>query len=142
MPALHRNDVPGPGQQWQPFKSGNSIVLTSADGESAVYLLQSVTSTEPYFKTVDITTEASTCKSVSTHVFSAADGSHEITLNFEHLDIIGTEPANQLAGLSIEATLSEPVPGEPENKSAEHCAAMNRHQQQRLLFWHQQSSRT
>ena len=103
-------------KQWQPVESGNSIVFTNADGESAVYLLQSIMLSEPYVAKIDVNSSAldtPLCEMTSTHVFVAEDGSHEITMNFLQRDSDGINPEEDQLGLRIRAFLPATESGEP-----------------------------
>lgn len=95
-------------KQWQPVESGNSIVMTNTDGDSTVYLLQSIILNEPYVASVDVNSSAldsPICKMTSTHIFSSEDGSHEIYWYFTQRDTDGVNPAEDFLALAIEASL-------------------------------------
>ena len=106
-------------KQWQPVESGNSIVFTNADGESAVYLLKSITLSEPYSEPyiakIDVNSSAldtPQCKMTSNHLFVADDGSHEITLDFVQRDADGINPAENSLAVRILANLPSVESGE------------------------------
>ncbi len=94
-------------KQWQPIESGNSLVLTNTNGDSAVYLV-SVTSSEPYVAAIDVNGSAldtPVCTMTSTHVFSAEDGSHDFFWHFFQRDDDGGNPANDFLTMAIEVSL-------------------------------------
>jgi len=86
-------------KQWQPVESGSTVVFTRVDGESAVYLLQSM--------------ETPVCESTSTHVFVAEDDSHEIIMYFTQRDNDGFNLAQEFLALTIEVALPAAQTGEP-----------------------------
>jgi len=76
-------------KQWQPVEAGNTVVFTRSDGNSAVYLLNSITLSKPYVAAIDINSSAEdgpNCTMTAKHVFSAEDGSHDIILEFTEQD--------------------------------------------------------
>lgn len=102
-------------RQWQPVESGNSVVFTNQDGDSAVYLLRSITLSEPYTARTDINSSSldkPICITTAEHVFVAEDDSHEIIFNFKESDTDGGDPLRDFLQLKLEVTLPAAVTGE------------------------------
>jgi len=103
-------------KQWQPVEIGNSLVFTNADGESEVYLLQSIVSNEPYVASVDVNSSAldtPICELTQNHIFISDDGSHEVQLNFAQQDKDGINPELDSLAVKIELILADSNSGEP-----------------------------
>jgi len=94
-------------KKWQPLQLGSTVVFTNTDGNSFVYVLDSITDSEPYVATGSLEGEdrEPLCEITSFHAFLAEDNSHEIIMKFAQGDFDTLDPSQDTVWLKIIVSL-------------------------------------